>query len=128
MTEDKTQVLDLIARGDHAELEAALGKGADADARDRWGVPALSLAAGRGDVAAVRLLLEHGAAVDKASDAGNSPLMAAAARGYLEVMTALLDGGADPGHRNKWGLGAADWAQWPANSAEVLALLHSRGG
>jgi hypothetical protein len=75
----------------------------------------------------LRLLLGHGAAVERTSGAGNSALMAAAARGHLEVLRALLEAGADPGHRNRWGLGAADWAQWPANAAEVRALLHAAG-
>jgi hypothetical protein len=43
------------------------------------------------------------------------------------VLRALLEVGADPGHKNRWGLGAADWAQWPANAAEVRALLHAAG-
>ena len=43
-----------------------------------------------------------------------------------EVVKALLARGADPRGGNKWDLTAADWAQWPANSAEVLALLHAR--
>ena len=50
--------------------------------------------------------------------------MAAAARGHLEVVTALLAAGAAPDHGNRWGLTAADWASWPENAGEVLALLH----
>ncbi len=49
--------------------------------------------------------------------------MAAAARGRLEVVERLLEAGADPGHKNKWGLGAEDWAQWPDTTAEVCAVL-----
>jgi hypothetical protein len=40
---------------------------------------------------------------------------------------AALEAGADPSHGNRWGLGAADWAQWSANAAEVRALLHAAG-
>jgi ankyrin repeat protein len=128
MTEQDADLLGLIERGDTAGLEAALKAGADARQRDRWGAPALARAAARGDLDAVRLLLDHGAEVDQLSDAGNSPLMAAAAHGNLEVIETLLAAGADPESKNKWGLGAADWAQWPADSTEVLALLRSRGG
>ena len=49
--------------------------------------------------------------------------MMAAARGHVAVMRHLLAAGADPAQRNKWGLGAADWARWPKNAAEVEALL-----
>ncbi len=31
-----------------------------------------------------------------------------------------------PGHKNKWGLGAENWSQWPNNAAEVRVVL--RGG
>ncbi len=127
MAETNPDLLESIDRGDTAGLEAALGQGADANAADRWGVPALAEAAARGDLAALRLLLGHGAAVERTSGAGNSALMAAAARGHLEVLRALLEAGADPGHRNRWDQGAEDWAQWSANAAEVRALLHAAG-
>ena len=123
--EETGDLLTLIERGDAAGLEAALAAGADAKACDRLGVSALTHAAAGGDAAAVRLLLDHGAEVNRTSQAGNAPLMAAAARGHLAVMKALLEAGADPEHRNKWGLGAADWAKWPANVTESLALLHN---
>ncbi|MFQ6018855.1 MAG: ankyrin repeat domain-containing protein [Kiloniellaceae bacterium] len=126
MATDPAELLALIGRGDTAALEAALGEGADANACDRWGVSALARAAAKGDLAAVELLLAHGAEVGRTSDAGNSALMVAAARGRLDVVTRLLDAGADADHKNKWGQGAGDWAKWPANSAEVVALLHSR--
>jgi ankyrin repeat protein len=127
MAEATSELFDLITRGDPAALQAALEAGADANAADRWGVTALGHAAARGDVAALRVLLDRDADPNKTSEAGNSALMAAAARGHLEAMTTLLDRGADPRHRNKWDLGAADWAEWPANAAEVIALLDSRG-
>lgn len=128
MTDENSDILTLVAQGDTAALAAALDGGADAQARGRWGVSALAQAAGRGDLEAVELLLAHGAEVDRASEAGNSALMAAAARGRLAVVERLLEAGADPGHKNKWGLGADDWSQWPGNTAEVRARLGSRGG
>lgn len=127
MSDTANALPNLIARGDHDGLRAALAGDADPNWRDRWGVSALAQAAARGDLDAVRLLLEHGADPGLTSDAGNSPLMAAAARGHVEVMRLLLDRGADPEARNKWGLGAEDWARWPANSAEAQALLRARG-
>jgi ankyrin repeat protein len=74
----------------------------------------------------VRLLLDRGAQVDRPSDVGNSALMAAAAAGHVEVLRLLLERGADPARVNKWGFGAQDWGSWPANAAEVLALLRGR--
>jgi ankyrin repeat protein len=123
VTDETSDILELVAQGDAAALEAALEGGADAQARGRWGVSALAQAAAKGDLEAVELLLAHGAEVDRASEAGNSALMAAAARGRLEVVERLLEAGADPEHKNKWGLGAEDWAQWPDTAAEVRAVL-----
>ena len=87
------------------------------------GVGLLAHAAAKGQGSLLRLLLDRGAQVDGASQAGNTALMAAAARGHLEAMTMLLEAGADPAVANRWGLGAADWATWPDNSAEVLDRL-----
>ncbi len=128
MTDDKPDILAIVSRGDTAALQSALDGGADPSACDRLGASALAHAAGRGNLAMVELLLARGAQVDRASEAGNSALMAAAARGRLELVERLLEAGADPGHKNKWGLGADDWAQWPGNAAEVRARLRSRGG
>jgi len=126
MAEAQDDLTALIVQGDVVALAAALDQGADANTADRWGVTALGHAAARGNLAAVGHLLDHDADPNKTSDSGNSALMAAAARGHLEVVRLLLDRGADPRHGNKWDFKAADWAQWPANSAEVLALLHAQ--
>ena len=119
-------ILALVAAADAKALQAALTGGADAGARDRWGVSALMHAAARGDLVMLELLLEHGAEAERTSDAGNSALMAAVARGHLEVAARLLDAGLDPAHQNKYGLSAYDWAKWPANSAALLNLLQAR--
>ena len=125
MAVNSDDVFAIVAQGDAAALKAALEGGADAQARGRWGVSALAQAAAKGDLEAVELLLGHGAEVDRASEAGNSALMAAASCGRLEVVERLLEAGADPGQKNKWGLGAEDWAQWPNNAAEVGAVLRA---
>lgn len=127
MDEQASTLLEMTGRGDAGAVQAALDKGADPDARDRWGVTVLSHAAARGDLPVLALLVERGADVNRTSQVGNSALMTAAARGHLEAVRTLLAAGADAKVRNKWGLGPADWARWPANSAEVLALLHGRG-
>lgn len=128
MSEPTTNILALIAGGDLAGLQAALGAGGDAQVRDRWGVTALMHGAARGHLEIVDLLLEHGADAAQTSHAGNSALMAAVARGHLDVAARLLDAGCDAAHQNKWGLSAYDWAVWPSNSAETVNLLQARAG
>ena len=123
MIEQADELMSSIARGDRGALGELLEAGADANARDRWGATALYHAAAKGDEATVRLLLAYGADTNKTSDVGNSPLMAAAGRGHVAVVRLLLQHGTDAGVRNKWGLGAAEWAKWAPEPAEVLALL-----
>ena len=117
------EVLRSVLAGDTPALAEALAGGADADAADAWGVTALAHAAGRGDLEAVRVLLDKGAAADRPNRFGNTALMAAAAGGRDAVVDALLVAGADPAARNKWGLGPEDWARWPENRDDILALL-----
>ena len=124
MTDD-SDLIALVRQGDREGLAQALADGADTDATDGLGVPALALAAGRGDLAAVALLLEHGAALDKTSPEGNSALMLAAARGHAEVVAALIEQGADSEAKNKWGFGPRDWGTWSDKAGEVLALLEA---
>ena len=128
MDVEHAKLRELVAAGDVEGLTAALDAGGEVDARDRWGTTLLGQAAGRGNLAMVELLLARGADLEATGDASNTALMAAAARGHLAVVTALLAAGAAPGHSNRWGLTAADWARWPENGAEVLALLHGAGG
>ncbi len=118
-----SDVLNALAGGDSQALTKALESGGDPNAKDRWGVPTLCVAAGRGDLEAVRLLIEHGGDPNLASSVGNSPLMIAAARGQLEVARTLLEAGAKPAASNDWGLSAVDWAQWAKDPAEMHALL-----
>ena len=118
-----SDVLRALAGGDRQALAEALDAGGDPNARDRWGVPALCVAAGRGDIEAVHLLVEQGGDPNLANEVGNSPLMIAAARGRPEVARTLLEAGANPAATNDWGLSATDWAQWAKDPAEMHALL-----
>ena len=119
----KDDLLNAVARGDTDAAAAALDAGARPDAADRYGVTALVRAAGRDDQAMVDLLLERGAQVDKSTAQDNTALMLAAARGHREMVARLLQAGADPAHRNKWHFTARDWANWPAQAADVQAML-----
>jgi ankyrin repeat protein len=109
--------------GTHDALTRLLAEGADLNARSPGGETALMLAAARGRVEVIDLLLERGADVNAATDAGNTALMLAAARGQVDAVRALLAHGARADHRNKFGLGAADWAKWSERQGELHDLL-----
>lgn len=117
----------IVARGDVEALSEALEAGADADTRDRWGAPVISHATARGSLEAVRVLLKHGADPGLKSAAGNTALMIAAACGHREIAQVLLDAGADPNVKNKWDVGAVDWAQWAKDPNQMRALLVNAG-
>jgi ankyrin repeat protein len=119
----RPDVLHAIAARDGAALREVLAAGGDPNQRGAGGEPALSHAVWSGDSDLVAALLDAGAAADGASDCGNTALMHAVARGYLDIAKLLQSRGASLSRRNKWGLGAEDWAQWPVNGADITAEL-----
>src|SRR5689334_3674255 len=120
----KLPVLHAAAQaGSDDALSRLLAEGADVNARSTGGKTALMLAAARGRLDAIGLLIERGADVNAATDAGNTALMLAAARGQVDAVRTLIERGARKDHRNKFGLGAADWAKWSDRQPELLALL-----
>lgn len=80
-------------------------------------------AAAKGDGDAVRAGLAGGLNADTADAYGNTALMMAAARGQQDVCKALLDAGADVEHKNKYGLGPRNWADWAENIGPIRTLL-----
>lgn len=117
---------ELITRaeaGDAAQVGRLLDAGAPPDAKAQGGETALMRAAARGHREVVERLIAAGAKVDATTDAGNTALMFAAARGHVELLQLLLARGARAEHRNKFGLGAAEWAKWSDRQAEITALL-----
>jgi ankyrin repeat protein len=117
------ELLRCAGAGDFAGLSRLLDGGAKPDEPGAGGDTALMRAAARGHASIISQLLARGAAVDAASAVGNTALMFAAASGQVAAVRLLLDHGASPGHRNKYGLGAADWAKWSDRQEEILGFL-----
>ncbi len=80
-------------------------------------------AAAKGDTDAVRRGLSQGLNADTADSHGNTALMMAAARGQRDACQALVDAGANPAHKNKFGLGPRNWADWAENDGPIRNIL-----
>lgn len=83
------------ARGDASSLSAQLSRGADVDARDRFGQTSLMLAARRGHLDGVRVLVEAGADLDVTAKFGLSATMLAVVNHHASVATLLAEAGAN---------------------------------
>jgi ankyrin repeat protein len=82
--------------GDAAAVKAALDRGAEVDAKFRYGQTALFKAAERGHAEVVKILLERGASVNlRDTFYGATPMTWALDKGHVAVVRALLEKGAE---------------------------------
>lgn len=89
------QLWEAARKGDAAAVKDLLAKGADVNAKFRYGATALSYASDKGHTEVVKVLLEHGADVNvKDTFYGATPIIWAAQKGHTEIVRALLDKGA----------------------------------
>ncbi len=85
-------------KGDAKAVKELLAKGADVNAKFRYGATALSYACDRGHLEVVKLLVENGADLNvRDTFYGASPLSWAASKGHADLVRYLLDKGADAG-------------------------------
>ena len=89
------QLLAAARKGDAAQVQALLDKGASVNAKTRYGATPLSYASDRGSVEVVKLLLERGADVNVTDTFYNAtPIVWAAQRKHVEVVKMLIGKGA----------------------------------
>jgi len=115
-------------RGSAAEIRKLLAAGADAGARDEWGMTALMWGVCSGDEATVGALLESPDApgVDAISKDGQTALLMAAVEGHASVVGRLLSAGADPSLRSTTGRTAPMIAA-EARRVDIMTDLLSSG-
>jgi len=83
-------------KGDPQAVQALLAKGAEVNAKTRYGATALAYAADRGYLEIAKILVEHGAQVNaKDTFYGAPPLTWAAYNSHVEVVKYLLEKGAE---------------------------------
>jgi ankyrin repeat protein len=87
---------DAIKRGNVQVVLNLLGRGADVDARDRYGQTGIMLAAHAGHREVVEILIAHRANLNITAKFGLSALMLALVAGHAEVARVLAKAGAGP--------------------------------
>ena len=126
------QLIAVAKRGDAAQVENLLERGAAVNAREHNGqltlmnYTALMWAAYKGHGNVVKVLLAHGADISVRDSEKRTPLMMAASAGHLDIVRMLADAGADIHARSNY----SDTALFMAASGghrAVLAWLIEKG-
>jgi ankyrin repeat protein len=122
---DGTTALHWAVRANELEIaQLLLRAGADANAANRYGVSALSLAATNGNAAMIGALVKAGADVNASPREGQTVLMTAARAGNAAAVRALLDHGSEPNASERWlGETALMWAAAHNHAAAVQVLV-----
>lgn len=97
------RLLAAAAAGDAAAIRSALADGADPDAHDDAGSPAVLLATIARAPDAVRALVDAGADVDAQDADRANPFLYAGAEGLLDILKLVNEAGADPAITNRYG-------------------------
>ncbi|HTY25989.1 MAG TPA: ankyrin repeat domain-containing protein [Desulfomonilaceae bacterium] len=118
-------LMEAIRQNHVAQVQDLLAKGADINAKDTYGVPALMWAAAWGRLQIVKLLLEKGADVNAKDKVGQTALMLTR-QGGADLVRLLLDKGADINTKDKAGhtalMSATRYGQ-----ADVMEVLLNNG-
>ncbi|MBW1742326.1 MAG: ankyrin repeat domain-containing protein [Deltaproteobacteria bacterium] len=123
--DDKNEkLLQAVKEGDTDKLKALIGKGADANAKDILGSPALIGAACAGHTEMVEALVSAGADVDaKGALVDSTALICASSEGHAETVKVLLAAGADVNAKNEYGQSALYLGAQGCHTESVKALL-----
>ena len=90
------QLFEAVRKGDAAAVTAVLDKGADVNAKFRYGTTALFKAAERGNAEVIKVLLDRGAEVNiKDTFYGATPISWALQNDHLDVVRLLLQKGSE---------------------------------
>lgn len=120
-----SEQLDILRRGDTAELRRLLDSGVDVNSRDDHGNTMLMLSAVYSSPESMALLLERGASVNAANGAGATALMRAASD--TAKIQLLLEHRADVHARSALGNTALLLAARPPRSHNAVKLLLAHG-
>lgn len=121
----ESEVIAAILAGRTAMLDSLLAAGANPNARDLEGTPALILAVNKENASAARMLVEAGADVNarRAAYFYSTALMEASTDDDIELAAWLLAQGADWRLRDSFGDPAVNWASYYGNLPLVQLLM-----
>ena len=123
----KSEWNHLASRNGHVEVAQLLVKhGADATARNKFGVCPLHFASLSEDIEVVQFLVEHGADPTAQENDGWTPLHLASQNGHVEVVQFLVEHGADPTAQKKDGWTPLHFASQNGH-VEVVQFLAEHG-
>jgi hypothetical protein len=88
------RLMEAARAADLAGLEAALGAGADVNAKAEFGDTALNIACQSGSLETAQRLIRAGAAIENRGGADLTPLMNAAFAGHVGLVRLLIEEGA----------------------------------
>lgn len=129
-------LLNAAASGNTDELLAALGNGANLEARDSRQRTALLLAASNDHVEAARILVEKGADVNAVDDQKDTPWLVTGVTGSVEMGKVLLEGKPNMKLRNRYGgitpipaaeRGHVEYIEWVATTGIDLDHVNDLG-
>jgi ankyrin repeat protein len=116
-------LIDAARRGDTANVQVELQRGADVNAAETDGTTALHWAAYRNDGAIAEALVRAGARVEVANRYGVRPLALAATGGHAAIVRLLLEAGASPNTEQSAGETVLMLAARSGSASAVEALL-----
>ena len=118
------EFLDLCEKGSVQEIQTALLKGANPNAKDENGwTPLMAVASFNQNPKAVSVLLKAGADVNAKDDNDSTALMYAAKNAEShEALFALMKAGADVNAKDKDGMTVLDYAQQMKNDSAIKVL------
>ena len=90
-----TMFVEYASNGDIAKMQNALNNGADINAKDPGGMPALFIAVEENQLSATKFLLENGAYPDITDKENDTPLMRAMYYNRPEIAKLLIEYGAN---------------------------------
>lgn len=120
-----TQLINAIRDGASSKAAAIISRGADPNAKDPAGTPALMVAALTADARMVQVLLEHGAKPNTPNAAGATALIWAA--GDAAKVASLLAYGADVNARSQAGRTALLVAAGHDGAHDIVKMLLDKG-